>query len=556
MFEIFFFSLLTNFFYYSLGSIFLPKNINDDYKFFYNSLGGVIFASFIALLLNFFTPLNNYINSSIFCLTIVVFLLKSKLNITKNEIIYLIISGVICFFLILLSNVNRPDAGLYHLPYVSILNEYKIIFGLNNLHSRFGHVSIIQYLSALNNNYFFKDNGVIIPLASIASYYYIYFANEIRKIYKKKTKLNLSFLFSLIILIYISFKLNGYDGFGNDGIAHLSFFYLISYILKLENKSIDIIFISLISVFIFLNKSTMIFVFIIPIFLFFYKYKLNFKRMLNLAWSFPIIFLLLWSIKNLIISGCVIYPSTFTCINMVSWLNINSAMSDSIASEAWAKAWPENTNPKLTMEIFITNFNWVEAWSKKHLIYIAGIIFPYIILLLIVLIFVKISFKNFDNKILIIKLSQFYSLAFFVCSVGSIFFLIKFPLYRYGYSYLISLIALIFIFFIKENINEKKIVYASKFIFTLSIIVFVGKQSLKIVKNYNLDYINKPWPRIYSFENNDMIKTEKTYINESFYYYFSKKGECMYSKAPCTNYEVNENLLAKKVFGYTILTHK
>ena len=53
-----------------------------------------------------------------------------------------------------------------------------------------------------------------------------------------------------------------------------------------------------------------------------------------------------------------------------------------------------------------------------------------------------------------------------------------------------------------------------------------------------------------------MIKTEKTYINESFYYYFSKKGECMYSKAPCTNYEVNENLLAKKVFGYTILTHK
>jgi hypothetical protein len=130
------------------------------------------------------------------------------------------------------------------------LNEYKIIFGLNNLHSRFGHVSIIQYLSALNNNYFFKEDGIIIPLASIASFYYIYFSNEVLKIYKKKLKINSSSLFSLLVLIYISFKIMGYDGFGNDAIAHLSFFYLISYALKLEKESIDVTHIFLISVFI------------------------------------------------------------------------------------------------------------------------------------------------------------------------------------------------------------------------------------------------------------------------------------------------------------------
>jgi hypothetical protein len=148
-------------------------------------------------------------------------------------IIIIILFIFVCLsdiFLILLSNVNRPDAGLYHLPYIAILNEYKIIFGLNNLHSRFGHVSIIQYLSALNNNYIFKENGIIIPLASIASFYYIYFSNEVLKVYKQKSKITASSLFSLLILIYISFKITGYDGFGNDAIAHLSFFYLISYI--------------------------------------------------------------------------------------------------------------------------------------------------------------------------------------------------------------------------------------------------------------------------------------------------------------------------------------
>ena len=156
MIKIFLFSFLTNLFYYSLGSVVLRENKTTNYSIFYKALIGVITASFIALLLNFFTPLNKNINSFIFILVFLIFLiflLKLKVTIKKKEILFLTISTLICFLLILLSNVNRPDAGLYHLPYIVILNEYKIIFGLNNLHSRFGHVSIIQYLSALNNNY-------------------------------------------------------------------------------------------------------------------------------------------------------------------------------------------------------------------------------------------------------------------------------------------------------------------------------------------------------------------------------------------------------------------
>jgi len=559
MFQIFFFSFLTNFFYYCLGSVLSPKNVTEKNLFFYKSLQGVIIASFIALLLNFFTPLNNFINSIIFIIVIFIFIIKSKFIIKKNEIIFLFISTLICFFLILLSNVNRPDAGLYHLPYVSILNEYKIIFGLNNIHSRFGHISIIQYLSALNKNFFFKDNGIIIPLASIASFYYIYFANDIFDVYTKKIKINLSSFFSLLILIYISFKLMGYDNFGNDAIAHLSFFYLISYILKLKNKFIDLIYISLISVFIFLNKSTMIFVFIFPIILFFYKYKLNLNKKIILACSFPAILLLMWLVKNLITSGCVIYPMAFSCIKNLSWLNINSTISDNIASEAWSKAWPENDNPKFTMEIFINNFNWIEAWSKKHLIYIAGIVVPYILTLLILLFFLKHPFKKINSKIdnkINFKFPKFYWLTFFVCFIGTIFFFIKFPLFRYGYSYLISLLALIFLYFYKKNIRKKNIFYTFKFILILSIVIFFSKQSLRIIKSYKINYINKPWPRIYSFENNEKIDLEKNYLNGNFFYYLSKNGECMFSNPPCTNYKIDDKLIAKKIFGYTILAYR
>ena len=76
------------------------------------------------------------------------------------------------FLLICCSTVNRPDAGLYHL-YTSIINENKIIFGITNLHFRFGHVSIIQYLSSAFNNYILPIEAITIPIALIFLHLFI-----------------------------------------------------------------------------------------------------------------------------------------------------------------------------------------------------------------------------------------------------------------------------------------------------------------------------------------------------------------------------------------------
>ena len=76
---------------------------------------------------------------------------------------------VAILFLITISydNSYRPHAGSYHLPYISILNENKILIGINNIHYRFGHTSIMQYLSAIYNNNIFNEVGVTIPLCLI-----------------------------------------------------------------------------------------------------------------------------------------------------------------------------------------------------------------------------------------------------------------------------------------------------------------------------------------------------------------------------------------------------
>ena len=95
------------------------------------------------------------------------------------------------------SNVYRPDAGLYHLPYIGILNSEKIILGLSNLHFRYAHTSILQYFSAASNNIIFGDNGIVFAQALIAVGVITNFLSLINRFLKKK---NLDFIFILFFL--------------------------------------------------------------------------------------------------------------------------------------------------------------------------------------------------------------------------------------------------------------------------------------------------------------------------------------------------------------------
>lgn len=544
MIEIILFTFISNIFFYSYGNLIKfesfsnkIKNIND------RSIIGCIVISFIALVANFFIPLAPFFNSFFLIIGVFVFLILRFKKFTKKEFIYLILSSLISSSLIIYSGINRPDAGLYHLSYINILNEYKIIFGLNNIHFRFGTISIIQYLSAINNNYLFKDLGILIPLSSLVSFFIIYFSNNVLYILKNKKNISLENIFSLFILIFIAYKINRYSSFGNDAVAHLSFFYLISKMLS--NKTYNLKFISLISIFTFLNKSMMIIALFIPIIIFLKDFKIkNFK----LVYSFAGIFLFFWLLKNIIISGCIIYPIKQTCLKNLKWTDIKEVQIQNISGEAWSKDWPNRFDKSKTMEEYIKHFNWLDTWKNNHGKIFFKIILPYIFVILF-LSFLLTARNNTGKKILFNK-NKHFKLLIFVSLIGTIIFLIKFPLYRYGYSYLISSIILILIYFIKEY-NYQNLFKISKFTFFICLIIFSGKQIVRYLTNYNSDFI---WPKIYSFEDNQKIRTERIVLNENFSVYLSNHL-CMYNKAPCTNYKL-KNLKVEKISGYYFLNLK
>ena len=163
--DILIFPFLISFYFLISGDLIRKKiftNFKTDESIEY--ILSLFFLSNLFLILNFFTSLNKFINSLVFLIPLIYIFFLNKKLIFKKLKISLIFSVFFALF-ISFDNVNRPDAGLYHLPFISILNENKIIFGSANLHFRFGHTSILQYLEAGFNNIIFKDYGILLPKA-------------------------------------------------------------------------------------------------------------------------------------------------------------------------------------------------------------------------------------------------------------------------------------------------------------------------------------------------------------------------------------------------------
>ena len=523
-----------------LGTFVNNQNDYNILNYTKNLIYGFIFLSFIALVLNFFFPLNKFINTIILLIPLIIILRKFSYFFNLNFLKFLIINSIIIFLLIAKSNVYRPDAYLYHLPFVDILNHNKIIIGLSNLHYRFGHISIIQYTSSIFNNYIFLKNGIFFSLAIIASAIITNFIfNLINSI--KKNKYDIHFFFVLFVIIFISYKMNRYGEYGNDAPTHFMFFYLISEILRSSSeKNYNIPELILISAFILMNKITMGLSIILPLLLF---KKFSKSLVVNKINFFTLIFLFLWFIKNILISGCIVYPIKSLCLSKLNWTDIKLTEKVSVENEAWTKGWIDQKDEnKFSTNDYIKDFNWIETWSQNHLKKINSIITPYVVFLLIIffIFLIRSKINNSVNK----PLTYLYLI--FLLGIFSLVWFLKVPVFRYGYSYVISFICLILAYFIysRNNLGNRKIFISVIF---LCISIFIIKNSIRI---FDLDknVAKEIWPKIILFDQKKKLKQVKL----SNLTYYESPSECGFGYPPCTNYQ-NLKLKSKIVNSYVVL---
>ena len=530
----------------------LSNNQKKDLGYYSSQLlYSLLILSFVGLLINFFFPLSQKINSIIIIISLILILKNKSTYFNKNFFIFLIFSAVLIFILILESHVYRPDAGLYHLPYIKIINDEKIIVGLSNFHFRYGHISIIQYLSALSNNLLFKENGIVFGQALVATSVIINFSFKVYE-YNKSKKYNLHFYFLISVLIFIFYKMNRYSEYGNDAPSHFIFFFLVSELLTLnKNNTKDLGNIFLIILFIILNKLTLLMCFFLGLF----SLKRNtLVSLLKLKrFYFLIFFTVIWLVKNILVSGCLIYPVKFTCFDKLIWTDIDTVNNVSIENEGYTKDWPmyqkiinKTQESSVAMDEYSKDFFWVKFWLKGHNKKIQEILFPYLIFLFFV--FLYLSFQKKTKKLINTDYNYILVILFLSC----IFWFIKVPVFRYGYSYIISFISLIFAYLL-SNINTFK--KDMRFSFNLLLIflfsVLIIKNSIRIIKSEN-NYNNYPWPRYYAMDDKNIshgaIKKE---LNGKIFY--KPIQYCMYSNSPCGNYGLKSNIDTFIINNYLVM---
>jgi len=403
------------------------------------------------------------------------------------------------------------------MPYISTLNENKIIIGLSNIHFRFAHISIIQYACAIFKNSIFENNGILIIPGLLAANFILFLIKKTYYFLNREKDLFILFFF-ILISIFSLYSFSNYSKFGNDVPAHIYFFLSIIYFLdsKDYNKE-NFNKICILSSYAFLNKVFLGVSLLLPLIVLIEYKKINYLKCIKIYFSF--IFIIFWLIKNILTSGCLIYPIKELCYSKIFWLNEKEVVQENISGEAWAKGWIDQKNNIIDMRSYNNNFLWVKTWKEFHLKIILKKILPFIFIIFVMALLRIVVNKKYDDNIQnpTNNNKKKIFIVFFISLLGLIIFFLKFPLYRYGLSYILIFIITVSIyifnilkrnnlFFFNKNFYKKLIVLCFAFFLLVNL--------KRIILNYDKQYYDYPWPKIYSFtDKNFQIKSEGVVIN-------------------------------------------
>ena len=436
--------------------------LNIQKNFFLDIFLGFVSITLIITIIHFFSKINLLISSFLFILGIVFFFFKKKissLNLFEFRSLYYFII-VLLFIPIFLTQKYHEDFGYYHLPYALSFVEEKIIFGFANIDSSYVYNSIWLNLYSI---FFFNDKNFNFLTLPSFLLFLSFILLSLYQIVQKDKKLISDYLL-LISLFYFILKFTRISEFGVDLPAAIFSILTIYYFLKFSeviftNEKKEYFFLtSIFSIFSILIKLSTIPIILLPIFLYlkYFKY-LNFD-ILRLRFLFVYILFFTFFVQQFIYTGCLFFPSNFTCLN-VSWFsedNINLARHIKLINKGYFSI-AKNISP----EEYLENLNWLSFWFKRNFIEI----FEHILTMILPILLFLFSQKNKMNNNL--SLNDKFGLYLFLI-LGFLFWINYSPVYRFAIHLFITLIFVLLI----SNLVLRKFSNKIFFVFTIIFIFF------------------------------------------------------------------------------------
>jgi len=516
-------------------SEFLSDKSNNIVLYQLNPLYILFLVGNLSVILNFFIPIfiSRYIT---LFLLIYLFFKGFKTYLQSTENIFIIIANVITPLIISVATYGvkfHYDAGAYHLNFQNWIHNSKIQIGLSNLNPYFSYGSLQEYI---NSNFLYINANLFIYFTEII--FFVTFLNFLflNLVSSKNLFLKYSSLFTLIFLFLDNF---GFMGGGNGSIQIQMpgkpdtsvgiLMYLVTVFilqdLKTNSTSSSKFFnILLLGLFAYQLKSNSVFlVILIGFYIFKFKNKINIFNKSNLFLYFLFLF---FTIKNFLISGCLLYPFYLSCVKSVSWINIQN-IYDSIQI---------TVNDFGTYEVGSNFIEWLKffisfAYNKQ--IYSNLLLSVIVLLVLKIIFFEKVGRRN---DLLYLHLTYL--------TISFIIFFLTVPAFRNAYGLIISISLL----FTINEIKPKK--YAEKFDNKILFMIFFLITALLLPRNFMYEEaINKKFmytdliieqPEYENYFNNLVkpIENNKCWINEDCILLVSNK-KYIYTKELKFNYVVN-----------------
>jgi hypothetical protein len=401
-----------------------------------------------------FLQINQYVVAFFILISLfLVFYLKRELK----EIVFSFKQNIASHYIILIfiplalvltsGSPANNDTALYHFQSIKWIEEFPVVPGLANLHGRFGFNPNVFTLDALCS-FKFIFNQEIFPLNFTVFLIIISFLfNNLYHQYNKNGFSNL-FLFNFIIFAFI-ISLPNLSSPSPDYLATVIPLYIFVRIINLSEEKTDfkkvmpLFYLAIYCLTIKLSALPVMMVFLL---IALKTRNIGIRNVINTTLLVTLI-VLPWLIRNVILSGWLIYPFPSIDIFKFDWkVPISKVISEKEAVTGWARY----SHPSYPQVLKMGLMEWVPIWwnpimLRWKLYIILGVLFPILAFLGILTKRVKIDFLKFCIIL--------------TCFSGIFFWFIMAPDFRFGAAFLITASAsfLLFINFKwKPNIHSNR----------------------------------------------------------------------------------------------------
>ncbi|RCH54073.1 hypothetical protein DJ568_14415 [Mucilaginibacter hurinus] len=342
----------------------------------------------------------------------------------------LVLSLLFIFPAILIA-INAPDnydTGLYHTQAIKWIEEYPAIPGLANLHGRFGFnpnvfsLFALTSLSSVFSQHIYSINFTVFVIVVP------WFINTIYGIFFKQGLTGIVF-FMVMLLLTVLLLTGNLTSPSPDFISLVFTIFVFAYTAGLTTAGRPFTFgnylpVLILSAYVVTVKLSVLPLLLLPLLLL-YRVKISARQWCILLFI-PVVIMLPWLTRNVILSGWLIYPFPSLDLFGFDWkVPLDKAAGEHESVTGWAR----NPGPAYAASAHMAITDWFPLWWMQLKVYEQAFITTGLVLPLISLVFQVIN-----------RLKANYIVTCIVITAlsGSLFWVLTAPVLRFGLAFIVA----------------------------------------------------------------------------------------------------------------------